>query len=460
MEESTIKNLIERVPQYREFLTVDELDQSDRELAENYSDDVRLRLIGESRRGFPIQALEIGEGRHQALLFGFPHPEEPSGSLVLKYLAERLAEDKDLKKSFNYTWSMVKCIDPDGARLNEAWFKDFSVKNFALSFFRPPSHRQVEWSFPVKYRSYEWNNPIPETKAIMNLIDRAKPDFMSSLHMSPIGFGGVYFYASENYPSLHQKFYNLVRSQHLPLHLGEPEVPYRVKFADAIFRMPVFEDSYDYFMNQLGNVPEALKRGTSSYGYARNISNPYTLITEVSFLFNKKAADTTPTGIERKNTKVQEIQKRYSAYRFIQNQFKKVVVDLDKESPFYEVISEYLARTQHALKAELQWVKTDPSIWRKATEAETFDSTIGVILDELCYYGVFLRLLKASIPKTTLRTRIKRAIEEVRNKIEETYEEFEKKAEYKIIPIQKLVRIQLGSLLYSVQYLESRRVKQ
>lgn len=89
-----MQNLIKEVPRYQNFLTVDELYQSDRELAKAYPKIVKLKTIGKSKNGFPIQALEIGNGKYQAVLFGFPHPEEPSGSLVLKFLAERLEKMK------------------------------------------------------------------------------------------------------------------------------------------------------------------------------------------------------------------------------------------------------------------------------------------------------------------------------------------------------------------------------
>jgi hypothetical protein len=448
-----IKSLIKEIPSYREFLTVAELHQTDKELAKDHPDVVKLKPIGASKNGFPIQALEIGEGKHQAVAFGFPHPEEPSGSLVLKFLAEKLAEDEELKNRFDYTWHIVKCADPDGAKLNESWFKDFSIKSFALNYYRPPSLKQVEWSFPVKYREHEWRTPIPETQAIMTLINQAKPNLLASLHMA--GFGGVYFYVSENHSKLFEQYHKLVESQGLPLHRGEPEVPYRVKLAEAVFKMPVFEDSYDYYLRQLGAVPqELLQRGTSSYGYARDISNPFTLVNEVPFLYNEKAADITPTEVERRESKLDEISRKRSAYQFIRDRFKKVESELDHASPFYEVVSEYLSKSRPALDAETKWVNTDPSMLRKSTEAELFDSTVAVILNELCHYGILIRLANASLTKASEKSTIKRCLTEVEDRFEGVYAEFESKAEYAIIPIQKLVRVQLGSLLYSADYLK------
>jgi len=448
-----IEKLIQKVPNYRGFLTVNELHQSDRELAKNCPDAVELKTIGVSKRGERIEALRIGQGKHRAILFGFPHPEEPSGSLVLEYLSKELAYDEDLRKSFDYTWRIIKCADPDGARLNEPWFKDFSVRKFALNYYRPPSHKQVEWSFPVKYKIHEWKTPIPETKAIMNLIDVVKPNLIVSLHMA--GFGGVYFYVSENYPELFKRFYDVVKAQHLPLHLDEPEVPYRVKLAEAVFKMPVFEDSYDYYEKQLGRVPEELlKRGTSSYGYARNVSNPFNLVNEVPFLFNNRASDISPTEIERKHSKMEALKRSECAYQFIKNQFNRVEAELDQTSPFYEVVVEYLQRTGYALEAERKWVETEPSMKRRATAAELFDSTVTRILEELCHYGILMRLLNESLLKATRKSTIKTCLRETKTRFEESFGEFEKKAEYEVIPIQKLVRVQLGSLLYSADYLK------
>jgi len=41
-----------------------------------------------------------------------------------------------LRESLGYTWYLVKCIDPDGTRLNEGWFKGpFSIENLARHYY-------------------------------------------------------------------------------------------------------------------------------------------------------------------------------------------------------------------------------------------------------------------------------------------------------------------------------------
>ena len=98
-----------------------------------------------------------------------------------------------------YTWYIVKCVDPDGLKLNENWLKGpFTVTNYIKNFFRPAGNVQVEWSFPMKYKEYNFNKPLPETVALMSLIEKIKPDFIYSLHNA--GFGGVFWYINREMP--------------------------------------------------------------------------------------------------------------------------------------------------------------------------------------------------------------------------------------------------------------------
>ena len=78
-----------------------------------------------------------------------------------------------------YTWNIVKCIDPDGTRLNEGWFKGpFTVTNYAKNFYRPGGTQQAEWTFPVEYKNYSFFSPIAETQALMTAITALKPVFI------------------------------------------------------------------------------------------------------------------------------------------------------------------------------------------------------------------------------------------------------------------------------------------
>jgi hypothetical protein len=194
LEEVTRK--IADVPEYQVFFTVDELYNNTRILARKYPEIVEILPLGKSQAGDQIEAIKIGNGPKNALIFAMPHPNEPIGSMMVDYFSERLAEDAVLLNSLDFTWYLIKCVDPDGMRLNENWFKGpFTITNYAQHFYRPPSHQQVEWTFPINYKGINFNSPLPETQALMVLIEIIKPDLIYSLHKA--GFGGVYFYISD-----------------------------------------------------------------------------------------------------------------------------------------------------------------------------------------------------------------------------------------------------------------------
>ena len=170
MDDKAITNVLHSVPNYHEFLTVAELNKSSKQLAEDF-DNVELLEIGQSKQGRIIYCLKIGNFQRNALLFAFPHPNEPIGSMTTEFLSHYLASHPDFLERTKITWYIIKAIDIDGAVLNEGWFKGkFDPIKYALNYYRPASHEQVEWSFPIKYKNVDFNSPIPATQALMKLI--------------------------------------------------------------------------------------------------------------------------------------------------------------------------------------------------------------------------------------------------------------------------------------------------
>ncbi|GAJ97373.1 M14 family zinc carboxypeptidase [Geomicrobium sp. JCM 19055] len=248
-----IEEIINKVPNYESFLTVEEMDASTRSLQENYPDIVSVKLVGHSRKGHPIECITIGTGELQALCFALPHPNEPIGAMTMEFLTKELAENESLRDSLNFTWHIIKCIDPDGTRLNEGWFKGpFDIFTYSRNFYRPGGHEQVEWTFPISYKTLDFNSPIPETKALMNLIEEIQPDFMYSLHNA--GFGGAYWYITHDLPELYEDLRNSALKQEVPLNLGEPEAPFIKEFSPAVFKMMSAIDEYEHTLKYTGKA--------------------------------------------------------------------------------------------------------------------------------------------------------------------------------------------------------------
>lgn len=443
-------NILDAVPNYKVFRTVDELNASSEELAQEYPSRVKFLEIGKSREGETIKTLKIGEGGKTALLFGFPHPNEPIGSMTLEYLSRKLVEDRELDR-LDFTWYIVKCIDPDGARLNEGWFRGpFTPLNYALNYYRPPPYQQIEWTFPINYKTLVWDKPIPETEALMKIMEEEKPRFMYSLHNS--GFGGVYFYVSAPCKPLYERFQNLANREKLPLHLGEPEAPYMKKLSDAIFKMPTSVEAYEFLRKHTEKDPaEIINYGTSSDDYARRVAESFTLVCEMPYYYDSRIGDTSPSDVMRRDAVLHSIKLAEERYRFVEQKYSEVKASLrgrKEKNPFIDAIEDFLKRFPDSIAADKHWAETDPELRRKATIAEKFDSQVISLFYNLLSFGMLHRCVKD--------TKNDEAENEVLERITKLNQELEEQLSYKVIPIRSLVRVQLGSALFTAEYIDKK----
>jgi hypothetical protein len=449
------QDVIRGVPDYREFLLVDELNESSMELARRHPGVVNLFEIGLSTRGEPIYALRVGSGGLRAVLIGFPHPNEPIGSLTIEYLSRRLAEDEELRRELGFTWYFIKAADIDGARLNEGWFKGgYDNIRHMLNFYRTPGYRQVEWTFPVEYKTLRWNKPSPETRAVMNLIESARPSLVYSLHNS--AFGGVYFYVSEPCPSLYPRLQGLAGLEGLPLHLGEPEAPYMKRLDDAVFQLPPMSEIYDFYERHGTDDPaEIINHGTSAMEYAKRVSGAFTIICELPYIYDEKIFDTSPSNVGRREAVLRGIVLSMGVFKTVERAWSTLREDLDPSSPFYEVIQEYLTRHERQMEAKRRWAETDPSLDRPATVSELFNNVTITKYYSMRMIGQLIRLIDDSLrlhPKEELRAERELLLEELQG----LNSDLENESRYRVIPIQKLVRVQVGAAMEAVEHLRSR----
>jgi len=95
-------SVLSKIPKYERYLSARELDEKSRRLAKEYPDNVSLLRLGKTKGGNEITGLRIGKGKHNALVYGFPNPEEPLGGLVLDYFSGALATEEELEQ-LDYT---------------------------------------------------------------------------------------------------------------------------------------------------------------------------------------------------------------------------------------------------------------------------------------------------------------------------------------------------------------------
>lgn len=450
-----LTKILYQIPNYKEFMTINELDNSSKKLAEEFPH-VELNELGKSGEGRPIYCLKIGEGEENALLFAFPHPNEPIGSMSLEFLSRFLAENPEFMKETGFTWYLIKAIDIDGAVLNEGWFKgEFDPLKYAWNYYRPAGNEQIEWTFPIKYKKLEFENPPPETQALMSLMKKVKPKFMYSLHNS--GFGGIYFYITRGVGDLFTDLIEFVKKENLPLHLGEPEAPYIKPLHDAVFELFGVQEMYDFVeSNGVENPQDIIRCGTSSDDYLERIAGDKSmaLVCEMPYFYDKSIDDLSKTEFERRDLVIKSIDYLKDVYNHSKEIFRSIKKYCKKTTRLYSAI-DYLIKTGGMmLEVYMQDAKTSPMYEGKATVSQAFDSNVSGRYYSLLSISMITRLCQeALLNHPEKKVELLKIKNDLKSWIEKRINELLLHTEFEVIPIQKLVRVQIGSAFITLKNL-------
>lgn len=455
------QKLLSNIPDYKEFLTVDEMDESSRRLASEHPDCVELFEIGSTRQGHPLLCLKIGSGARNALMFGCPHPNEPIGTIMLEYFTKNLAENKALRDELDYTWYIVKAWDADGLRLNEKWLKGpYTLYNYSRNFFRPAGYKQVDWTFPIDYKDLHFHDTLPESEAMMKLIDKIRPSFIYSLHNA--GFGGVYWYITKPMPEIYDEMYAAANSQDVPINFGEPETPSCVALAPAIYENLGMENEYDYLEKYGdGSSPaEAIDCGTCSSDYATKLCDSFTLLTEMPYFYDERIRDQSESDMQRSDAALQKLDWQERTSKFLRDTLAISMQYMDPENPFMLAIKSFTK--DKSSDATRKMIAENPDFAKKATVAEKFDNLCASKFYKYLSYGQLIRANESELQKMDetgehnpeKRAALQKAFDIAVQAHKEMTEELENEIHYQVVPIRKLVYIQLACGLLTAEYLK------
>ncbi len=459
-------DLLNNIPDYKEFLTLDELDESSKRLAEAYPEAVSIFEFGKSKDNHPLLCLKIGNGSKNALMFGCPHPNEPIGTMMLEYFTENLAKSKELRDELDYTWYVVKAWDADGLRLNEKWLKGpYNIYNYSRNFFRPAGYRQVDWTFPIDYKDLHFHNPIPETEAMMALIDNIKPAFIYSLHNA--GFGGVYWYISKGLPKLYNDMYEAAKRVDVPLNLGEPEAPYCIPLAPAVYESLGIEQEYDYiekYSPKGTDIASHFNVGNCSAIYAQERYGSFTMLTELPYFFDKRIMDLSEGTMVRRDAILQKMELEKSSNKYILE-----TMDISKQyfsalNPFKLALEAFT--DSHDTESTQNMVNTNPEFAKKATVAEEFDNILMSQFYKSLSYGMLIRVNEYELEEMQRTKEVNPQKEAALKKArdiallhhKQLTDQLEQDLQYEVVPIRKLVSIQLECGLLISKYVHENNI--
>lgn len=430
------------VPTYERFAGADELEDGLRRIAASAPQAARLRRVGTSRLGSPITCLTVGEGPADALVIGVPHPNEPVGGLTALHLAERLCSAAALRDRLGYRWHIVACIDPDGLRLNEGWLAGpFTRQHYLRHFYRPAGDEQVEWTFPLDHKQAYFDAVLPETLAMMRLIDSTRPALLCSLHNSEQG--GAYYYLSRPEAALLPILQALPAAFDVPLDRGEPESALSTAYADGIFSSPGLPEIYDDA--EAAGDPLPLGAGNNSASYAGRYGT-LTVVSEVPYWADPRAGDTEPTDTGYASALRGQAEALDELGGLINGVLADVGPVLSCDSPFLRA-TRFFGRLLAERPGPIRRRAAQPSAARAATVAELASIDDVVHGYRLRYGGMLVRLLEAEIAIGNVRPAVRAARERMadRRRAWEALADSVNEAER--VPIRSLVSIQYGAML-------------
>jgi hypothetical protein len=445
------RELLCGLPAPEGFLTVDELEAStDRQLEELPG--LRAWVCGYDAAGREMRCLEVGDGPRRALLLGHVHPEEPVGTLVLEYLL-RLFATTDISHRLGFRLSAIKVCDPTAARLNETWLSHpYDLTNYVRNVYRSDYADQPIWTFPVEYKGYRFDRPLPETKAMMAAIDAEPLDLLMPLHNC--SFSGGYFYVSDADGELLDELCKVRDACRIPPHRGEPELPYLNKLSDGIYGTVTVAMELDYLASHLGRENVDVSAGCDAEEYADRRWHSHAVLAEAPGFTSDRVADTAPVGMSRGEAKLAGIAREEEHVAWLRPRYERACSLLGGGSPWQRAVAGYLADAARDLPAEKEQACSEPAFREEATTAERFDSFFNRELLTLCRLGQFGRMVAAQADRDAHLAELG---VEVDARVRECVAAATEGGAIRPVPIRFRTQMQIGALLASMAYVAGRR---
>lgn len=240
-----------------------------------------LRRIGRSREGRPLHVLTVGRGRRNVLVVAGPHSDERVGAATALRLAELVAAEPALHARADAAWHFLLCLDPDGTVRSE---DGPAVRRTPAAHFRhayrPPADEQPEWAPSIRPDG----DQLPESSALMDLIDELRPFLQCSLHGNDVG--GSWIQLTRDLPGLSEPLGKLSAERDVPVQTGTYDAMYWTGSGPGVYVMP--EPGAP---TQFASLPEDVNRSTwvrpHRYG-------GMTALFEVPMWASRKVADSAP----------------------------------------------------------------------------------------------------------------------------------------------------------------------
>jgi len=434
-------NILRDVPDYRRFLALNEIET----LANNFKrcPYVEEKTIGKTAENKPLKMYTLGTGEKTALIIGVPHSDEPLGSLVSLHFIDWMVKHPEVD-FFGWRWLIIPVLEQRGMQMNEGWFSKIdSLLDTAKYYFREPTDNQYEWTFPFEYKNHMWEHSRPESDAVKELIKVEKPELLCNLHHC--GYYDTYFYFSRGLPEAYPRLRTLSSDLGLPLSTSSPDVPFGKILEPGFYQMYGVKDYIDYYAKHEPDNLLTMRRGASSDEWYQEAIGGFSFNCEVPLFNSSVKKDEKLSKLKLGKLLEKRRKKRAATIQYCLNVLNKIEPFFSFSNPLLlGSVLKYVANTKLEMEIVDSKIKAEGNLY--ASNFEVFENDLMVDVADLLLLGQMWRVTEV----IGLNQRINQT-GNITGRIEGKVSALAKKINYRggfvPIPLQRLVKMQLGSIL-------------
>ncbi len=441
MNRKNFNKLLKDVPNYGRFLRVNEIEDLTKKIKNLPS--IVEQTIGRTTENKPLKMYSMGDGEKTALIIGVPHSDEPLGSLVATYYADWMSTHPEAE-FFDWRWLIIPVLEQRGMRMNEAWFdKADSLIDTAKTYFREPTENQYEWTFPFEYKGYEWIHTRPESIAVKEICKNEKPDLLCNLHHC--SFYDTYFYFSRSLPKAYPRLRRLAKNLELPLSKVTPDVPFGKSLSPSFFQMYGVKDYIDYYTRYEPDNLLTMRRGASSDEWYQEMVGGFSFNCEVPLFKSSMKKNKEEANIKLKELLKKRKKKRAATIKYCIEALTELEPSFCFSDPVLlgsvlkhvadaKIALDYLGSRIHSVED------------RKASNFEVFENDLMVDVADMLMLGQIWRVAN-ELQQKRIKNRTETLAETTNRMIMVLDKKIRIEGGFEPIPLEKLVKMQLGSIL-------------
>ena len=414
-------------------------------LQSKYPHRMSLKLNGQSRAGRDLVCVELGDSDKVIAVTGGAHSDEPAGTVTCLYLAKNLLENPEFEELLlRYKFVIHPMLDPDGAALNYRWAREeFSYQDYLLHSFRNNRPAEdCEHGIPVN----EDQEIRPELGFFRSNVDvyKGNIEFYITLHTTHRTGGSIFAISAKGdhtgrisaLAELCERFQ--VPVMDVDLH-GEKGIEY---IAPGFIAAPPMAKLAERFRDN----PEILSQiKMPTYEYVEHTCGAqFCLISELPSILDQTLRATCETEIDLMELKKAHLDSRSKWIAALRDAVEELEsLGVTEDNPWFDR-GKFSARFGMAsVEGEAKDLARYEGI--KAKQYEVSDERVEELERELSLHQLYVKCLGGRDDQTPL-------YQDHLHQFHEKYRKLETLIDYRVIPLDRQVRIQTAMILTGADF--------